>query len=271
MPKSRFKLLPTLLLVALAFTTVQSAAGSDASELFDKGMNALRGSDATRSSANATDYFRRSAELGYVPAQVVLGYFYDTGLTVTTDAREAFEWYKKAAQQDDPLAEWLVGRMVYEGRAPTRDLNEAQTWLEKSRSHGDPFAEYLLGKVALERRDFAVSASMLKAAAEQGLPQAQRALSELLANGEGAPQSYFEAYVWLLMSYDAGLHGPTADLQALEARLGSTELEKAKTKARQLENTMTRSAVAHGCTGWQGEFDIIPTPPPPDLQRFCRQ
>jgi hypothetical protein len=37
-----------------------------------------------------------------------------------------------------------------------------------------------------------------------------------------------------------------------------------------MERSVTRSVTAHGCTGWPGEFDAIPAPPPPDLQRFCR-
>src|SRR5271157_3911513 len=123
----RSLVLVLVLLVPNAPTHAQSARGIDASELFEKGMNALRGSSATQSTPNAIDYFRRSAELGFAPAQVVLGYFYDTGFGVTAGAREALEWYKKAAQQDDPLGQWLVGRTIYAGKVAPRDLNEAQS------------------------------------------------------------------------------------------------------------------------------------------------
>lgn len=84
------------------------------------------------------------------------------------------------------------------------------------------------------------------------------------------PPDYFEAYVWLLMSYDGGIRDAMTDLQTLEAELSSTQVEQAKSKAREREGTMSRSAAAHSCTGWPGEFDVIPSPPPPDLQRFCR-
>ena len=67
-----------------------------------------------------------------------------------------------------------------------------------------------------------------------------------------------------------GLRDATTDLQALEAELSSTQIEQAKSKALDLEGTVSRPAAAHGCTGWPGEFNDIPTPPPPDLQRFCR-
>src|SRR5580692_7242976 len=49
----------------------------DAPELFEKGMNALEGSNASRSAANAIDYFRRLSDLGFATAQVVLGYLYE--------------------------------------------------------------------------------------------------------------------------------------------------------------------------------------------------
>jgi uncharacterized protein len=267
----QFAILVLSLSSVCASGTAQSGGlGQNAPQLFEKGMNALEGSNSTRSAPDAIDYFRRSAELGFAPAQVALGYFYDTGHAVTADPREALGWYKKAANQDDPLAQWLVGRIIFAGLVAPRDLNEAQKWLEKSSSHDDPFAEYLLGKIAIERGDYARSATKFREAAEQGLPQAQRALGQLLRDGHGVPPDYFEAYVWFLMSYDGGLTHAMTDLQEVEAQLGSSQVEQAKSKARDLEDTMRRSAVAHGCTGWPGEFDVIPSPPPPDLQRFCR-
>jgi hypothetical protein len=271
MRNRRYAILIVWLSLAFARGNAQSASpGQNAPELFEKGMNALHGSSATRSIPNAVDFFRRSAELGFAPAQVVLGYFYDTGHAVTADPRQALELYKKAGQQDDSLAQWLVGRIIYAGLVPPQDLNEAQKWLEKSSAHGDPFAAYLLGKIALERSDYARSESEFRQAAEQGLPQAQRALAQLLRDGHGATPDYAEAYVWLLMSYDGGLRDAMTDLQSLEAELSSTQVEQAKSKAREREGTMSRSAAAHGCTGWPGEFGVIPSPPPPDLQRFCR-
>ena len=246
------------------------AAGLGAPQLFEKGMNALVGSSATRSPANSIEYFRGSGEMGYAPAQVVLGYLYETGRVTTADPREAFEWYKKAAQQDDPLAQWLAGRMIYSGTVPGHDLNQASGFLQSSADHGDPFGEYLLGQVKLERQDYSGAAAWFRKAAEQGLPQAQEQLAKLLQGGQGVPQDKFEAYIWMLVSSEAGNRRVAGDLQTLEADLGTNQVEQAKTKARGVEGSVARSITAHGCTGWPGEFDAIPTPPPPDLQRFCR-
>jgi TPR repeat protein len=247
-----------------------TTSGLDAPALFEKGMNALEGSSATRSPANAIDYFRRSSDLGFAPAQVALGYFYETGHNTASDPREGLEWYKKAARQQDPLAQWLVGRIIFLGEVPPRDLNQASSWLEKSSAQDNPFAEYLLGKIALERNDYTQAAKRFREAAQQGLPQAQRQLAMLLRDGQGVVLDKSAAYVWMLVSYEGGLRATRADVQALEAELSSTQLEDAKSRARAIEGGTARSAVAHGCTGWQGEFDVVPTPPPPDLQRFCR-
>jgi uncharacterized protein len=257
-------------LLAGVCATAQTTSGVDPSGLFEKGVNGLTGSSASRNGANAVEYFRRSAELGFAPAQVVLGYFYETGLYTTGDPREALELYKKAAQQGDPLAEWLVGRMIYLGEAPARDLNEAANWLEKSSAQNNPFAEYVLGKIALQRGHYKRSAELFRQAADQGLPVAQLQLALQLRDGQGLPRDAVEAYAWMLASYDGGGPSVAPNLQALESELSSTQLEQAKTKARELEAATDRSAVAHGCTGWRGEFDDVATAPPPDIQKFCR-
>ena len=47
------------------------------------------------------------------------------------------------------------------------------------------------------------------------------------------------------------------------------QIEQAKAKARDLEQVVIRAVTARGCSGWDGEFDEFPTPPPAKLQRFC--
>jgi uncharacterized protein len=244
--------------------------GLNAPQLFDQGMNALMGSSVTRSDANAMEYFHRAADQGFAPAQVVLGYLFETGRGTPVNAQEAFAWYKKATQQGDPLAQWLAGRMIYAGSVPGRDFNEASAFFESAADHGDAFGEYLLGKVKLDRQDYPNAAAWFGKAAQQGLPQAQEQLADLLRYGQGVAQDKFEAYVWMLVSNQAGNRRVASDLQALEAELRSNQVEQAKAKAREMERSVTRSVNAHGCTGWPGEFDVIPAPPPPDLQRFCR-
>jgi TPR repeat protein len=255
---------------SIAVFAQSATPGPSPAQLYEKGMNALTGTGVSRSDLNATEYLRRSSELGYAPAQVALGYFYETGNVMPREPQEAARWYEKAAQQDDVLGEWLLGRIIFTGQATTRDLNQAEDWLRKAASHDDPFGEYLLGMTRLERNDYTRAAEWFRKAAQQGLPQAQQQLGQLLKEGKGVAIDKFESYVWLLVSFDAGNSAVADNLRELEADLGSTQTELAKTKARELEKSVSRAVVARGCTGWAGEFDAIPAPPPPDLQRFCR-
>ena len=230
-------------------------------------MNNLIGVGMGRNDLNAVDYLRRSAELGYPPAQVVLGYFYDTGTVVPQDSQHAADWYQKAARHR--LANWLLGQLYFTGNGIPRDLDAAEPWLQKG-AKGDPFGEHLLGLIKLERNDYPKAAEWFRKAALQGLPQAQQQLGQLLKQGQGGTTDKFEAYVWLLVSFDAGNQTVAADLGALEGELGSNRVEQAKSKARDLQQTASRAVVSRGCSGWPGEFNPVPTPPPPDIQRFCR-
>ncbi len=265
---SVFTLLGSLVCAA-AFGQAPTS-GQDPAQLFDKGMNALVGTglSPSRNPLIAVDYLRRSADLGYAPAQVVLGSLYHVGKVVAHEPGQALDWYKKAGAQDDPLAEWLAGSLIYSGEGALRDLNEASAWFRKAAKHGDPFGQYLLGMVELERNNYHEAADWFRKAAMQGLPQAQQQLGTLLRQGHGVNEDKFEAYIWLLLSFEAGNQSVSSDLQVLEGELGGNQVEQAKNRAR---NVGIRSALADGCSGWRGEFEVIPTPPPPEMQRYCRE
>jgi TPR repeat protein len=268
----RLGTIPAVLIGSLFLGLVPCHAQSpNAARLFELGMTAMMGVGPDRNEQAALDNFRRSAQLGFPPAEVLLGYFYDTGTIVTKDPGQAADWYKKAAQQDDPVAEWLLGRLIFMGAVP-RDLTEAARWLQKAAAHNDPFGEYLLGKVKLDQQDYVKAAELFRKAALQGLPQAQQQLGFLLKQGQGVNLDKSEAYTWLLVSYDAGNQSAAVanSLAQLDAELGSNQTQLAKGKARDIEQTSNRVIVARGCTGWPGEFDAIPAPPPPDIQNSCR-
>ena len=244
--------------------------GLNAPQLYEKGMNSLMGVGISRNDLNALDYLRRSAELGYPQAQVVLGYLYDTGSVVTQDPGQAADWYKKAAKQDDRVADWVLGRLYFTGQGTPRDLNQAQVVLQRAANQEDPFGAHLLGMVLLERSQYAQAAKWFEKAAMQGLPQAQQQLGMLYKDGKGVTADKLQAYVWMLVSYDSGNTSNTSDILQLQADLGTTQVDQAKAKARDLEQVANRVVNARGCSGWAGEMNTVPAPPPPEIQRFCR-
>jgi hypothetical protein len=233
-------------------------------------MDALTGVGPGRDTNAAMDYFRKSADLGYPPAQISMGYYYEVGGLVTADPAQAVEWLKKAAKQDDRVADWVLGRMYYEGIGTPRDLVQAQTVLQRAANQNDPFGQHLLGMVLAERGQFPQAAKWFEKAANQGLPQAQQQLAMLYKDGKGVPADKLQAYVWMLVSYDSGNTSNTADVLQLQAELQPPQVDQAKAKARDMEQLTSRVVNAKGCSGWAGEMNNVPAPPPPDIQRFCR-
>lgn len=255
------------LLASAAAQPFRSAQQISPDELFRRGMNAFAGTG--RSDSNAVTDIKRSAESGYAPAQTVVGYLYENGIYFAQSQSEAVQWYRKAAKQGDGVAQYSLGRAYYLGLGVQPDKAEAQKWLKSASDQDNPFAQYLLGRL-LEDRDYTAAPAEYRKAAEQGIPLAQYRLGLLLKDGRGTAADKSEAYVWLLLSFEAGVKAAEAPLRELEGDLGTTAIETAKSKAREMERSALRSVNAHGCDNWSGEFAEVPTVPPPDTQRFCR-
>jgi uncharacterized protein len=255
----------------LALCSVVACAQSTSPDsLYERGMDAITGVGPSQNDALGIDYFRRSAELGYGPAQIALAYYYETGTVLASNEVLAVELYRKAAQQGDPLAGWLVGRHYFLGNGVPRDLDAAQKWLKISADQKNAYGAYYLGRLMADR-DYTKAPKLYKIAADQGLPQAQYFYAKTLKDGRGIPQDRFTAYVWYTVAADAGYTAAGADLNELD-RSGSItmdQISEAKAKARDLEQVVIRAVTARGCSGWDGEFDEFPPSPPPKLQRFC--
>jgi uncharacterized protein len=250
---------------ALAF-----AQSNSPDALYERGMDAITGVGASQNDPLGIDYFKRSADLGYGPAQIALAYYYETGTVLASNPVLAVDLYRKAAQQGDPLAGWLVGRHYFLGLGVPRDLDAAQKWLKISADQNNAYGAYYLGRLMADR-DYTKAPKLYKIAADQGLPQAQYFYAKALKDGRGIPQDRFTAYVWYTIASDAGYTAAGADLNELN-RSGLITVDQvtdAKVKARDLEQVVIRAVTARGCSGWDGEFDEFPTSPPPRLQRFC--
>ncbi|HSZ64384.1 MAG TPA: tetratricopeptide repeat protein [Terriglobales bacterium] len=255
--------------------TLAWAQSSSPESLYDRGVDAITGVGPSRNDTLGIDYFRQSAELGYGPAQIALGYYYETGTVVATDPAQAVDLYRKAAQQGDPLAGWLAGRRYYLGSGVPRDLDAARKWFKISADQNSAYGVYYLGRVMDDKdyakADNAKAAALYKVAADQGLPQAQYFYAKALKDGRGIAKDPFTAYIWYSIAADAGYAAANADLGELNnnGALTVDQITTARAKARDMEQVVIRAVTARGCSGWDGEFDEFPTPPPPKLQRFC--
>jgi TPR repeat protein len=251
-------------------STLACAQSSSPEALYDRGIDTITGVGPSENDALGVDYFRHSADLGYGPAQVALAYYYETGTVVASNPAQAVELYRKAAQQGDPLGAWLAGRHYFLGIGVPRDLDAAQKWFKLSADQNSAYGAYYLGRLMADR-DYTKAPALYKIAADQGLPQAQYFYAKTLKDGRGIAQDRLTAYVWFSIASDAGYSAAGADIGELESsgNLTISQISEARLKARDLEQVVIRAVTARGCSGWEGEFDEFPTPPPPKLHRFC--
>ncbi|MGH9523009.1 MAG: tetratricopeptide repeat protein [Terriglobales bacterium] len=258
---NRTTVVAVAIMLVAATASAQQPQALNAAELYQSALNLMTGGSQTRDPIDGVSKLRESAKLGYAPAQTAMIDYADT-------PEEAAGFCRKAADQGDVLGEWCIGRAYFLGSGVLKDWSTAEKWLQKASEQGNPFAAYTLGLIAQDRDPKSAPAWFQKAA-EQGLPQAQRKLGLVLKQGRSVATDKYHAYVWLLVSEEAGATaGP--ELDELESDLGTTTVSRAKIEARELARTTSRTATAHGCTGWTGEFDDLPALPPIDIQKFCR-
>jgi uncharacterized protein len=256
--------------IVVLWSTIALAQSASPDALYERGMDAITGVGPSQNESQGIDFFRRSADLGYGPAQIALAYYYESGTFLARDPGQAVDLYRKAAQQGDPLAGWLAGRSYFLGSGGVADKEAAQKWLKVAADQNNPFGAYYLGRLMADR-DYTKAPKLYKIAADQGLPQAQYFYGKSLKDGRGIPQDRFTAYIWLTIAADAGYSAAAPELNELDGGgyLTTDQISQAKAKARDLEQVVIRAVTARGCSGWDGEFDEFPTPPPPRLQRFC--
>src|SRR5215475_5043773 len=138
---------------------------------------------------SALDCFRRSAELGYAPAQFELGMAYDaTALAgiygIPANEPVSFQWYLKAAEQGYPNAMSIVSMAYQMGiKGAPRDRDKAVEWYEKLARSGDAYAMLQLGLIAIQGNQIKKGAEWLKSAAELGERSALALYSSYVEEG----------------------------------------------------------------------------------------
>lgn len=261
------RVVPVFIVTVLLSCMAAAQAALSPAELYNKGLNALIGTEVSNSELEGFKYIRQSADAGYAPAQMAMGWHMEYGLY--QDLREAFDWYTKAAKQGNSTAQWALGRMYLRGSGVLRDRVQAIEWLQRSADQGNEFGQYLMG-VAEDELEPRKALEWYRRAAEKGLAQAQFRLGNAYLRGRGTDVNKREAYIWLLLANQDGNAPLSIDLSHLEAELGGAGMEAAKTDLRERQVRISRKVVANGCTGWKGEFDDIPAVPTLAVQKFCR-
>jgi uncharacterized protein len=98
---------------------------------------------------------KRSAELGFAPAQFMLATVLESGgsppnktnVNKSKAITDAVHWFEKAAQQGHPDASLALGTAYFLGRGTTLDYSKALHWYTQAAEFGDVAAQYLVASM----------------------------------------------------------------------------------------------------------------------------
>jgi TPR repeat protein len=180
-----------------------------------------RGHLLGRDLAAAQVWMSKSADQGYLPAELNMGLLYlhePKDRRPVGDYGSAERWLRLAATQGDAEAQFWLGLEYKRGAFGLTDYHEALQWLQKSTEQGLPIAQYSMGEMyelgeGVTKNDI-VAGRWFKAAADHlssvpGVWEAEVELAYMYRDGR-LRDSQIEAYKWLAI-VDASVVPPISD------------------------------------------------------------
>lgn len=191
------------------------AQSGDAEAQFWVGIMYGEGRLVARDFDKANQWFLKSAEQGYAPAQRMYG------LSVReSNFSVAERWLLRAAEQGDADAQNWLGVGYEQNWFGTTDVKEAVKWYQQSADSGNPDAQVELGDKYEHgegvEQNYHLAADWYRKAAEHvpnlgGAGQGRYRLGLLYMQGLGVPKDYAQAYFWFSL---LGPEGITTDAKA---------------------------------------------------------
>ena len=139
-----------VILIALSITTMAqtSSAQPSAAELGEEGIREYEQGNLI----DAMALLNQSAEQGYLPAQVRLGYILDQA----EENEAAVEWFRSAADANDPAAQLGLAKMYAKGEGLEKNNELAVQWLRRAVAQDYPPAMSIYA-YALERGEMGLT------------------------------------------------------------------------------------------------------------------
>jgi len=159
-----------------------------------------------------------------------LMYEAEHGKSELLNLEKARMWLETATRQEPPLPQVLVmlGSMLLDGKGGSPDKARAVTLFKRAvEEFQDPVGHFSLGLLHYQGEaglplDLDAARLHFTAAAEAGLPGAQRMLAEMLRSGEGGHKDEAGAELWL----QRAKHGDEPEQQLPRIELASPELQE---------------------------------------------
>src|SRR5262245_35146412 len=257
-------------------TNINGGLDGNNAASFGMGLELTTGTALKRDDVEAAKWFFLAASQGHRDAYVQLGHRYHRGLGLEQSDAAAAYWFYQAATHGDRLAMIALGGLYAAGRGVSQDWKVAVSWWRKADDHrflGDAYAcglgvaqdneravrEYQKGADNHEM-DSAIQLAHMHAgkcagasddglafkwyekAAQQGYPEAQVALAELMLQnrGEGGP---IGAYMWAKL---AELRVPAGALRTLAAKRRAEAARRLSAPEIAGTDTMVKEMIATG-------------------------
>ncbi|MEN3791178.1 peptidoglycan-binding protein [Fulvimarina sp. MAC3] len=124
---------------------LDAATSGDAKALFELGLRLMEGRVVSSNPTKAAEWFERSAELDFAPAQYSLGTLYEKGNGVKRDTIKARDWYLKAAENGNVRAMHNLAVLFATGVDGKSEPKLAADWFIEAANHGMTDSQYNLG------------------------------------------------------------------------------------------------------------------------------
>ncbi len=173
------------------------------------------------------------AEKGDAAAQMLMAEILSRGLGMPRDGKLAAEWYVKAAAQGIPEAKFQHALMLMDGKLVPADRDKAFALMGEAAALGNRLARFNYAQMLIARKPgekgLAEALPFFEDAAKQGLPDAQYALSQFIAEGAaGKTKDDPLARKWLELAARGGYDSAMVDLGIwlVEGRGGERKAEE---------------------------------------------
>ena len=181
----------------------------------------------------AVEQYRKGADKGDAASQHGLGNMYWFGRGVPLDNVEAVKWWRRAAGQGYVISQETLAFMYSRGEGVPLDKTEAKKWYRKAAEQGEVSDQYSLGEIYHSEKKYPEAAMWWRRAAEQGDDDAQYHLGLLYYNGQGVPQDFVLAHMWLNLSASQSNESATKNRDLTASKMTPAQIAEAQKLARE--------------------------------------
>jgi TPR repeat protein len=185
-----------------AFAAKMSKVEGDPDCMYNVALAYEHGTGVAADARAAFEWYRKSAELGNLPAIKNLADFFSEGTGVAKDARAAFEWYRRGAEAGESHSQFSLAGCYAEGDGVAPDLVAAFKWFHRAAEAGYAPAQvkcgYCLSTGLGVPVDPRAGFEWFSRAAAQGDENGLLNVGVCFESGEGVARDFLEAHRWFV-------------------------------------------------------------------------